>query len=409
MPDSCKVLLISPFFAPENISTGRYNTFLVKALSEAGCDVSVICSHPFYPEWTVRKVSAEMLEGVATYRGGQSVRYPRSQVLRRLLLEVWFTLHVARKLRQLRRTQFDIRIDIYPPNFFALVANLVLRDGPPAVGIVHDLQGIMSGGKPSLMRRVVSLVVRPLEGFALRRLESLVFLSKGMLDFAVTNYGVDRGRAIVAYPFSTLGSEAPEESPTPEAMRGSRRSVVYSGALGEKQDPENLFGLLDAFARKRDDFDVFIFSNGPSFERLREHAQAIGSPVNLHGLVTSRELPGLLKASTVQIIPQKLGLSDGAFPSKLPNLVAMKTAVFAVTDARSELSTILDEYSRGMAVHSWNKAEVLVALEKFADQVSAKSGVDKRQDDDIMRKFDVHDLRDRIMENRRVAKGVERE
>jgi hypothetical protein len=46
-----RLLLLSPFFFPEPISTGRYNTFLVQALVDKGVHVDVICFHPLYPNW----------------------------------------------------------------------------------------------------------------------------------------------------------------------------------------------------------------------------------------------------------------------------------------------------------------------------------------------------------------------
>ena len=42
-----KVLLVSPFFHPERISTGLFNTKLVEGLIKKGVVVDVWCSHPF--------------------------------------------------------------------------------------------------------------------------------------------------------------------------------------------------------------------------------------------------------------------------------------------------------------------------------------------------------------------------
>ncbi|MGB8475721.1 MAG: hypothetical protein WCE61_16705, partial [Candidatus Acidiferrum sp.] len=46
-----KLWLFSPFFYPETISTGKYNTILSRALAERGVEVNVVTSHPFYPNW----------------------------------------------------------------------------------------------------------------------------------------------------------------------------------------------------------------------------------------------------------------------------------------------------------------------------------------------------------------------
>lgn len=406
MSNSRAAMMISPFFFPENISTGRYNTYLAHALSEADCDVSVVCSHPFYPEWSVEEATDDTSGEITILRGGLWVRYPRKQVLRRLLLELWFSVHVVRTLRRLRKCSLALRIDVYPPNIFALAASLVCRNGPPVFAIVHDLQGIMSGGSKSSLRRIVSGLIRPIEGLVLRRADRLVFLSSAMLDFAVRNYGVKRSRAMVAYPFSTLKLDALANAITPEVMSGAKKTLVYSGALGEKQNPAGLFELMDAFARKRPDFDVHVFSDGPIFNQLKERGRELGSAVAFHGLVGSHELPGLLKASTVQIIPQHPGLSDGAFPSKLPNLIATNTAVFAITDEGSEVGAILDEYERGMAIYTWDAGTALRALERFADSMDSEPAGLHARDHEIMRRFDVNSLRDTILDYAHIGKGV---
>jgi len=209
------VLIFSPFFFPESISTGRYNTYLAEALSRAGCDVSVICSHPFYPEWVVQRAVGEVPFPVDILRAANSMKYPKSQVLRRLLLEIWFLYHAARTSWRLRKQPVDIVIDIYPPNLFALVAGRSRRKSTQVVGIVHDLQGLMSQAKSSFSRKLVGKLIRPVEKAVLRRADKLIFLSNGMRRFAVDHYGVDMDRSTVAYPFNTLPIVPVEELKVP--------------------------------------------------------------------------------------------------------------------------------------------------------------------------------------------------
>ena len=49
------ILIISPFFFPEPISTGKYNTELALALRDKGHNVTFLCFHPFYPNWVIKK------------------------------------------------------------------------------------------------------------------------------------------------------------------------------------------------------------------------------------------------------------------------------------------------------------------------------------------------------------------
>lgn len=385
----------SPFFFPEEISSGRYNHYLVDALRRRGHELTVVCSYPFYPEWKVSTDFSEFGSPVRVLRGGRSIRYPRSNILRRMILEAWFAWHGMRAARALDRAPADVIVDVYPPNLFAILRPLVTRTTAPVVAVVHDLQGIMLGTQPSTFRKMLGALIRSMERAALRRADKVVFLSHGMFEQAVSMYGIDAARCSVSYPFSTVSMDAPVR--VPAAMEGSDRTLVYAGALGEKQAPEQLYELMDTFARRRPDFQVHIFSNGPHFNRLKETGARMQSPVRFNNLVASDELTGLLSRSTIQIIPQKLGLSHGAFPSKLPNLMETNTAAFAISDPDSEVSRILAGWSRGAVSNTWDVSANIEHLEALANRMTthdrAADGELRHSSDEPWRKrFSVEEL-----------------
>jgi len=101
-----RILIASPFFYPEPISTGKYNTFLAEKLVQKGHDVTVICSYPFYPAWKP-EFTRKALAGVKVMRGGLRMVYPKSATIRRLILEAWFAW-------QGRQTHTEIKNVIIP-------------------------------------------------------------------------------------------------------------------------------------------------------------------------------------------------------------------------------------------------------------------------------------------------------
>ena len=117
-----KIALLSPFFYPEKISTGKYNAALVEAMVSQGANVHVICSHPLYPKWKPAR-SNDSMKGVTIHRGGMHVHYPRENVLRRIILESWFTMHTLIKLYPIRK-EIDTVVAIFPPVLFMLAAKL---------------------------------------------------------------------------------------------------------------------------------------------------------------------------------------------------------------------------------------------------------------------------------------------
>ena len=94
-----KILLISPFFHPEKISTGFFNTKIVEGLeNDKNNIVDIWCFHPFYPEWKSR-ISDDKKFGNEVIRMGANIPYPKKLILRRLILEVTFAFLIF-KLKQ---------------------------------------------------------------------------------------------------------------------------------------------------------------------------------------------------------------------------------------------------------------------------------------------------------------------
>ena len=71
-----QILIVSPFFYPELISTGKANQHLAEAFVAEGHGVTVVCSHPLYPAWIPVRSNAR-IPGMTIVRGGAGVRYPR--------------------------------------------------------------------------------------------------------------------------------------------------------------------------------------------------------------------------------------------------------------------------------------------------------------------------------------------
>ena len=73
MSDVCaKAIFLSPFFYPEMISTGRYNTRLVMTMIARGVEVDVVTSYPMYPDWRPKYTQA-IIDGAKIYRGGDVI------------------------------------------------------------------------------------------------------------------------------------------------------------------------------------------------------------------------------------------------------------------------------------------------------------------------------------------------
>lgn len=396
MRDGRNLLLVSPFFYPESISTGKYNTVLAESLVERGARVTVIASHPLYPGWRPKR-SESALGGMTILRGGAGVRYPKSAVMRRVVLESWFAWHSFWRALWLRG-RFDVVVAVLPPSMFALVLTAMF---PKAckVGIVHDLQGVHAKSHGGLVARMAGAIERA----AFRRFDRLIFLSKSMAVCAAQAGGFAEGKAEVCYPFVTVKPGAQRGVLEALFPQGSQH-VVYAGALGKKQSPDRLLKVFEAAALCLPNVVFHVFSEGPEFDRLQREHEGCGA-IAFHPLVAEEDLAELYARSDVQVIPQMEGTAEGAFPSKLPNLLASGCAVLAICDRHSELNEVIRAAGTGAAQNDWEIAGIVESLRSLLERVSQESHAERaRLAEPVVREmFGMDRLLDCILEESEAA------
>ena len=384
-----EVILLSPFFYPEPISTGKYNGLLAQGLVDKGMDVTTICSYPIYPDWIPQTNPSEM-DGVKALRGGGWLKYPSKPILRRAVLEPWFALHTAIQMIKAGRKAARV-IAVFPPSLFMLLVPALANKNANLIGIVHDLQGVYAARKTGLLSRLLQTGITWVERRSFQACNHLVFLSETMRDVTVNTYGVDMAMTSVHYPFVTI----PKQSDGDQAeldlyFDPGLKSVVYSGALGEKQAPDKLLALMVAILNKHPDWQARVFSQGPIFDRLKTDFQH--DRLKFYPLVDARLLPALLARSDVQIVPQDVGTSEGSLPSKLPNIIAAGTRLLCITDPGSELEKLVNTYPAGQACTDWSLQACMTAFER----VAATSNSDSAQAAELLKQFTLDGLIDRI-------------
>lgn len=363
-----QIVFVSPFFHPELISTGKANQHLAEALVAETHGVTVICSHPLYPTWRPVPSDAQ-LPGMKILRGGAKVRYPSAMPLRRLVLEIWFAFYALRRMLPLRK-HADVVVSILPPSLFCLFLNAVLPRRVRRVAVIHDLQGVLAAQEQSFPRRAIIRLIHAVESRAFRSQNLCIFFSGDMARIARQSYGLDPARVAVQYPFITMTEEAatPQQ---PVAQRlvsmfpSNKLHVVYSGALGYKQNSRELIDFLDAAAVRYPEVEFHVLSGGPffdEFETARNHAPE--PRVRFHPLVESRDLAELYARSAIQIIPQAEGTEVAALPSKLPNLLAAGVHLLAICSEESEVGRLIREAGTGTLVERWDRELFLSRIEQ---------------------------------------------
>ncbi|WP_018609045.1 glycosyltransferase family 4 protein [Uliginosibacterium gangwonense] len=371
MGSESEVLLLSPFFFPELISTGKYNTCLAEALVLRGVRVSVVSSHPLFPAWKVMP-SRDKMAGVSIFRGGEFVRYPASTFLRRAVLETWFAWHVVTTCLS-RRIKSEVVVPIFPPSLFFCVLSAFISHRVRKVGVVHDLQGVYAGQEKGLLAKWVGAAIHAVEKRCFQSCDRLIFLSMSMQNRALSEYGLSPKKCVVCYPFVVLPEFCSVGGGNLRHLFPPEKThIVYSGALGNKQKPDGLYTFMVALMKSDKDVQCHIFSGGPHFERLKSLHGSDGT-VDFHDLVSGEDLDELYLRSDIQLIPQELGTGDGSLPSKLPNLMAAGVPVFVICDEGSEVGLLVQNANAGAVVHTWNPQELVDTFGKFKQALAAET------------------------------------
>jgi len=387
-----KIMLASPFFYPEPIGAGKYNTFLSKKLLEKECTVTVICSYPLYPAWQPQFTN-ETLHATEILRDGLNVTYPKKTIARRLVLESWFCRYFFSMAKNLKET--EVVIAVIPPVFFAFWIKYFFKKAKK-IAIVHDLMGVMANSHKSSMRTLVAAIVKKIESFILRRFDKVICLSESMRTTMVNEYKLKEDRCEVHYPFVTIKEIIERPCTWNELFPRDYIHLVYAGALGEKHNPEELYRFLEIVANNRQQIMCHVFSRGPIFDKLNKQNKQ--KRILFHDLVSEDLLPSLYACSDIQIIPQAEGTSTGAFPSKIPNILASGVPILGICDHGSELEIIIRESGTGFVVSSWETLKLLSALDDLLADISKESRSDRitRTQQYVNNKFSVDRLVDSL-------------
>jgi glycosyltransferase involved in cell wall biosynthesis len=242
------------------------------------------------------------------------------------------------------------------------------------VGIVHDLQGILGLSGGGWLKRALYRVVHAVEKRAFRSCDTLIVLSRGMAAKILDEYKLQSDRIVVRYPFVTVDSALRIGTNLADKFPEGFQHVVYSGALGKKQNPHGVFDFFRAAVSQVPGVHFHFFSDGPIFEELRKrHLACPVDRISFHELVSEADLEELYARSNVQLIPQLEDTSEACLPSKLPNILAMGCVVLAICAPETELATILQQTACGVAAESWDFAVLIQKLNQVLRQAKSQS------------------------------------
>jgi colanic acid biosynthesis glycosyl transferase WcaI len=380
-----KVLILSINYWPEVTGIGAFTTYRAEHLAQAGHEVEVCTTFPYYPSWKVPAEYSGKL-GLSEERNGvrifRSIAYVPNPVtsLKRILFEASFVAGAT--LRALMRKRPDVLLVVSPP--LGLTATAILLGqlwGIPYVYDVEDLQPDSAADLGMLPKWVVRILYN-VESAAYRHARVVTTLTPSMRR-RIIDKGVAEDKVELLEPRmdESLIDLPPEEG---NAFRqkydlGGKFLVTHSGNMGVKQ---GLDVILDAAVLSRAD-DSLLFlcvGNGADCERIKRRAAELDlRNVRFLPLLDEMDFRGLMAASGICLVTQQHSVSEIAFPSKIVTYLAAGRPIVASVNPQCEVAQIARESGAGRVVAAEDPAALFEAITALRRDNLRKAGENARE------------------------------
>ena len=365
-----RILVYSPYFAPELISIGKYNAEMVEWLVARGHDVRVVTAAPHYPNWRVgagfsaARYTRETWQGASVWRCPVWIP-PRPGGAARTLYAVSHMLSSLPVLLRQALWRPQVLISVEPPLLSFLPALIGARVcGAKTLLHVQDLEvdaafdlGVLRGERA---RRWALKLERAL----LRRADLVSTISTRMAERLC-------GKGLAADGVLIIPNWADELPADPPGFRfreslgipAAHRIAMYSGNMAGKQGLETIVQAARLLQHRSDIWFVLI-GDGPSRPDLQASAQGLAQ-VRFLPLQPLSHLGATLRAADVHLLPQRAAAADLVMPSKLGGMFASARATVAGAHPGTEVANVLQD--KGLVVPPEDALAFATAIEALCD------------------------------------------
>lgn len=361
-----KLLIHTQYFPPEVGAPQNRLYELALRLQDLGVDVTVLTAMPNYPkmeihdEYRGKKYFFEEMEGLKVHRSSIYVSTSKS-IVKRLMNYfsfVWSSYSVGKsKLEK----HYDFVLCESPPLFLGISAfRLSKKKKAKFIFNVSDLWPESAEKLGLVTNRLFLKMATILEERMYRKATLVTGQTMGIVKNIQSRfpnkkvYWLPNGVDINYYKPENITSTWREE----HGFHPEDKLFLYAGILGHAQGLEVI--LQAANLLKEDKLAKFILlGSGPCKAELEKMA----GEMELENLifmdaVTKKEMPFILKAVDVALIPlKKLDLFKGAIPSKVFENLAMKVPIILGVEGEAK-KLFIEEGNAGLFYEPENEKDL---------------------------------------------------
>ncbi|MFN2388398.1 MAG: glycosyltransferase family 4 protein [Actinomycetota bacterium] len=350
-----RLVVLTPHFTPDVAPTGVVVARIVDELAQRGHRIDVVTSLPWYRDHSVEEGFGGRLVRYEDAPWGRITRiHPlptanKRKILRRAASFVGFSTLAA--VLGARGPTVDGVLAVSPPLTLGLAGAAVARArGAPFVFNVQDVYPDVAIELGMLTGRAPTAAARWLELRCYALADAVTVLSGDLKENLDAKIGAPgKTRVIPNFVDVDRIRPAPKDNAYRRAHALTGKTVVmYAGNVGLSQalDP-----VLDAAAALAHDPAIVFVVNGHGAQRaaLERKARGLGN-VRFVDLQPAEDLPQVLAAADIHLVPLRRGLARASVPSKTYSILAAGRPVIASVDAGSEVARLVERAGAGIAV-----------------------------------------------------------
>lgn len=370
-----KMLRLSPYYAPERISSTHLTDDLEMAYANAGFLTEIYVPTPTRgiskEEWeTYRKIKYEEkydgslhVHRFSMFREGHN---PIGRAIRYMLVNL-IQYHKGIRAKDITL----ITGGSTPPTqgvLCSLVAKKLSKKYKRPVPFVFNLQDMFPESLASTgLAKKGSLLYRigeKISDFTYRNATEIMVISHNMKNALIAK-GVPAEKITVIYNWIDTESTIPvkrEDNPLFDELGLDRNQfyITYAGNLGNSQNVDILIDCANAL-KDKEDIHFVVFGGGSEKDKFEKKITESGlSNIRLLPLQPMERVSQVYSLGNASFVTCKKGVGVGAFPSKAVTIMATGTPIIASFDLDSDLCKILEENKAGLCAEA---EDVLGAIE----------------------------------------------
>lgn len=360
-----KIVILTQYFPPE-VGAPQNRLFeLAVRLQRKGAEITILTAMPNYPQMVIQEgykgkfYCKEEIDKISIHRAWIFVSKSKSILIR--LLNYFSFVFSSFWIGLFKLKKHDYLLCESPPLFLGISAYLLKKiKGSKLIFNVSDLWPESAEKLGLVTNKTFLNAATLLEEFLYKKSSLITGQTQGIVAniqkrFPVKKvYWLPNGVDLSFYNFEKSNSLWRKN----QNFLDDDFILLYAGIIGHAQGLEVILNAA-ALLKHKAQIKFVLVGSGPEKDKLLKlKGEKELSKVYFFDAVTKKEMPEIVQASDVSIIPlKKLDLFKGAIPSKIFENLAMKKAILLGVEGEAK-ALFIDEGNCGLAFEPENAKDL---------------------------------------------------